>query len=249
MIITLKIHHLKGMKKMNITTVLFDLDGTLLPMDQDIFIKGYLGGLAKKLAPYGYNLEIFPKAMWSGVGAMTKNDGSIRNDEAFWKTFCSFMGEHVRNDEPVFEDFYRNEFQKVKDLCGFNPDSAKIVHELKAAGYRIILATNPLFPAIATESRIRWAGLKPEDFEYYTVYDNSYHCKPNPAYYQDLIDQLNHNPSECLMVGNDVDEDMVAETLGMKVFLLTDCIINKNDKDLSQYPHGGFKSLREYLEL
>lgn len=39
---------------MKITTVLFDLDGTLLPMDQDVFIKDYFGRLARKLAPYGY---------------------------------------------------------------------------------------------------------------------------------------------------------------------------------------------------
>lgn len=234
---------------MSIKTVLFDLDGTLLPMDQDLFVKSYLGNLAKKLAPLGYEPESFYKAMWAGVSAMVKNDGSVRNDESFWNTFCGLLGEHVRNDEPVFDDFYHNEFQKAKDVCGFNPDSAKIVHALNDAGYRVILATNPLFPAIATESRIRWAGLEPEDFEHYTVYDNSYHCKPNPAYYQDIINKLNLNPKECLMVGNDVDEDMIAETLGMKVFLLTDFLINKLDKDINQYPHGTFKDLWEYLDL
>lgn len=33
---------------MKITTVLFDLDGTLLPMDNDGFTKGYFKFLAKK---------------------------------------------------------------------------------------------------------------------------------------------------------------------------------------------------------
>lgn len=234
---------------MSIKNILFDLDGTLLPMDQDLFVKSYLGNFAKKLAPLGYEPESFYKAMWAGVGAMTKNDGSVRNDEAFWNTFCGLLGEHVRNDEPVFDDFYHHEFQKAKDVCGFNPDAAKTVRAIKAAGYRVILATNPLFPPIATESRIRWAGLEPEDFEYYTVYDNSYHCKPNPAYYQDIIEKLELNPEECLMVGNDVDEDMVAETLGMKVFLLTDTMINKHRKDISQYPQGSFHDLLNYLQL
>ena len=143
---------------MNIKTILFDLDGTLLPMDQDLFVKSYLGNFARKLAPLGYEPESFYKAMWTGVGAMVKNDGSVRNDEAFWNVFCSLLGEHVRNDEPVFDDFYHNEFQKAKDVCGFNPDAAKTVYKLKEAGYRVVLATNPLFPPIATESRIRWAA-------------------------------------------------------------------------------------------
>lgn len=235
---------------MIIKAVLFDLDGTLLPMDQDLFVKAYLGNFAKKLAPLGYEPEAFYKAMWAGVGSMVKNDGSVRNDEAFWNTFCKLLGEHVRNDEPVFDDFYHNEFQKAKDVCGFNPDAAKVVHTLKDAGYRVILATNPLFPAIATESRIRWAGLSPEDFEYYTVYDNSCHCKPNPAYYQDIINKLNLNPSECLMVGNDVDEDMIAaEKTGLHTFLLTDCIINKNDVDITNYPNGSLNDLLKFLGL
>ena len=72
---------------MSIKTILFDLDGTLLPMDQDLFVKYYLGLFAKKLAPLGYEEDSFYKAMWSGVSAMVKNDGSVSNDEAFWNTF------------------------------------------------------------------------------------------------------------------------------------------------------------------
>ena len=234
---------------MSIKTILFDLDGTLLPMDQDLFVKYYLGLFAKKLAPLGYEEESFYKAMWAGVGAMVKNDGSVRNDEAFWNSFCGILGEHVKNDEPVFDEYYRNEFQTVKNICGFNTASSETVRKAKDAGYRVVLATNPLFPAIATESRMRWAGLEPEDFEYYTIYDNSRYCKPNPLYYQEILDKLDLKASECLMVGNDVDEDMIAATLGMQVFLLTDSLINKNGKDISEYPHGGFDELWKYLNI
>lgn len=49
------------------------------------------------------------------------------------------------------------------------------------------------------------------------------------------------------MVDNDVGEDMIAEELGMRVFLITDCLINKDGVDISRYPNGTFEDLREYI--
>lgn len=227
--------------------ILFDLDGTLLPMDQDIFVKHYFGGLAKKLAPYGYEPEKLIQAVWQGTGAMVKNDGSKTNEKAFWELFETIFGERVQDDKPIFEDFYANEFQKVRDVCGFNPKAADMIHQLKDAGFRLVLATNPLFPAIATESRMRWAGLSIEDFELYTTYEDNNYCKPNPKYYLDIVNKLGVQPEDCIMVGNDVSEDMVAESIGMEVFLITDCLINKEEKDISVYPNGGMDEALAFL--
>ena len=120
---------------------------------------------------------------------------------------------------------------------------------LKDAGVRIVLATNPIFPAVATESRMKWAGLSPADFELYTTYENSRYCKPNPEYYKEIFAKLGCEGSDCIMVGNDVEEDMVpASALGAKVFLLTDCLINKKERDITAYPHGGFAELKEFLK-
>ena len=230
-----------------IQTVLFDLDGTLLPMDQDIFVKSYFGLLAKKLAPRGYEPKSLVDAIWKGTAAMVKNDGGCKNEEAFWKCFASILGEDVLKDEPLFDEFYRNEFQQVQAVCGFNPLAAEVVRRLKARGLRLVLATNPLFPAVATQSRIRWAGLDENDFELYTTYENSCHCKPNPDYYRDILNRLKLKAEACLMVGNDVGEDMIARKLGMQVFLLTDCLINKSGADISEFPHGGFEDLMEFI--
>lgn len=49
------------------------------------------------------------------------------------------------------------------------------------------------------------------------------------------------------MVGNDVDEDMVAEKIGMKVFLLKDCLINNSNKDISIFPQGSFAQLLQFI--
>ena len=109
------------------------------------------------------------------------------------------------------------------------------------------LATNPLFPATATEQRIGWAGLSPNDFELYTTYENSNYCKPNLDYYRAVMNKLSVTPEECLMVGNDVGEDMIATDLGASVFLLTDCLINKENVDISVYPNGNFDALLNYI--
>ena len=233
---------------MSITTILFDLDGTLLPMDQDEFVRAYFKLLAKKLAGYGYDPQALLGNIWAGVEAMVKNTREYNNEEAFWRTFDKIYGEGVRKDIPLFEEYYRNEFQQVQSVCGFNSESADIIRHVKEKGLRLVLATNPLFPAVATESRIRWAGLQKEDFELVTTYENSKHCKPNPDYYRDIIEEIGVRPEECLMVGNDVNEDMIAESLGMKVFLLTDCLINKEEKDITVYPNGDFGKLIQFIE-
>lgn len=233
---------------MNIKVILFDLDGTLLPMDQEVFVKSYFGLLAQKLAPFGYEPKQLIDAIWEGTAAMVKNNGEQSNEEAFWKKFTEIYGERAKDDMPIFDEYYRNEFAGVQKVCGYNPQAAEVVNKLKKDGWRVGLATNPLFPSIATENRIRWAGLEPEDFEIFTTYETSNYCKPNINYYKEIVERMGVQPQECLMIGNDVTEDMVAETIGMKVFLLTHCMINKEQKDISVYPNGDFNRLLEYID-
>ena len=111
-----------------------------------------------------------------------------------------------------------------------------------------VLATNPIFPSVATESRAKWAGLDLSDFAHYTVYENSSSSKPNLLYYQSLLDRFGLKGEEVLMVGNDVGEDMIAETLGMKTFLITRDLINKKNEDVSRWPNGTLTDLISYLE-
>lgn len=233
---------------MMLKAILFDLDGTLLPMDQDVFTRGYFKLLAKKLIPYGYEPEALVKAIWHGTAAMVKNNGSCTNEEAFWNDFANTYGSKALADRPLFEEFYAVDFQEAKTFCGFTQAAAELVSTLKQAGFRIALATNPIFPAVATESRIRWAGLRPEDFELYTTYENIGCCKPNLAYYREILSRMDLKAEDCIMVGNDVREDMVAGELGMKTFLLTDCVINPEGSPIEQWPHGDFDSLQAYLK-
>ena len=232
---------------MSIKAILFDLDGTLLPMDQDVFVQSYFKLLAARMAPFGYEPTKLVESIWAGTAAMIRNDGSRSNEQAFWDKFTELYGPDALKDKPTIDAFYSNEFNGAKEVCGFAPMARTVIDRVKASGRLAVLATNPIFPAVATENRIRWAGLSPEDFALYTTYENSSYCKPNPKYFAEILDKLGLQPEECVMVGNDATEDLAAAKLGIPVFLLTDCLINKSGKDISQYPSGGFDALDAYL--
>lgn len=193
-----------------------------------------------------------PKALLDGVlqgtVAMVKNDGGRTNEEVFWDTFAGLFGERVFADRKEFEKFYDTRFDDFRAACGYNPAAGETVKKLKGAGHTVVLATNPVFPMNTQKRRLHWAGADESDFALITSYENSRACKPNVRYYEEILQKLGASASDCIMVGNDVTEDMVAEKLGVKVFLLTDCLINRENKDISVYPHGGFGQLGEFLE-
>ncbi|MSS57992.1 HAD family hydrolase [Erysipelotrichaceae bacterium Oil+RF-744-GAM-WT-6] len=228
--------------------VLFDLDGTLLPMDMDAFIRAYFGELAKFMAPYGFEREPLIDAMWTGTAAMVKNDGTCTNEQRFWSVFEQKTGHSRAAEEAHFLEFYSTVFENARAATRVNPIFRRVLKNLKEAGCQPILATNPLFPEIATDSRIRWAGLEPEDFQAITTYETSCTCKPNPEYFLEICRNLDLDPAECIMIGNDAEEDAAALETGMQVYLVTDCLINRKDRDLSMIPHGNSEALETFLK-
>jgi len=233
---------------MRINTILFDLDGTLLPMDQNEFTDIYFAELIKACAE-GYDPKLFVKGIWAGTMAMVENDGSMTNRERFMKVFASLLGEEVRLREQRFDRFYANEFELAKRAVRQNPVILEFVELLKRKGYALALATNPVFPLVATLARIRWANLRAEDFMVITTYENSRFCKPNPNYFLcDVLGKIGKRPEECLMVGNDVEADMGAGALGMETYLITNCLENPNEVDISKYRHGRYEDFLEFVK-
>lgn len=230
-----------------VKAILFDLDGTLLPMDQDEFTSEYFKALAKAMAKYGYDPKSLTDTVWKGTVAMLKNDGSTTNAERFWQTFAMALGDNAAKDEPLFDRFYENEFDGIKKICGFDGSAAEAVAAAKAKGVYVVLASNPIFPATAQIKRAEWAGVDPSSFDFVTAYDNSRYCKPNVGFYSDIASALGCRTDECIMIGNDVSEDMVAEKTGMRTFLVTDGLINKQNVDISRYMRGTRAELVQWL--
>ena len=232
-----------------IRNVLFDLDGTLLPMDMDEFTTGYFKLLVAKLTPLGIDGKEFIGHIWAGTKRMVLNDGTRPNMDAFWEYIHEIFGEETPHIREKCEAFYANEFDGGRQFCGYNAKVPELIADIRNAGFRVILATNPIFPDVATVKRTGWAGLSVNDFEGYTTYENSTFCKPNPKYFIEVAERFGLKPEECLMVGNDAEEDVAAVKAGMGVFLITDCLVNRKDADISNIPQGSFDDLRRFLKL
>ncbi|HYF78206.1 MAG TPA: HAD family hydrolase [Symbiobacteriaceae bacterium] len=220
-------------------TILFDLDGTLLPIDTDQFVSQYLQALA---AHVGHLIppEQLGRQIMASTYAMIKDTSPERtNAQVFAADFFAKVG-HAEGDlMPVFDEFYRQKFPGLRSACPGLPGLGReMVQAAVDQGYEIALCTNPLFPREAIEERMRWVGILDMPWRLVTTYEFMHACKPQPAYYQEVLSRLERKPEECLMVGNDFEEDGVAAKLGINVFFVTDYLIKRTDAPLPPGRHG-----------
>ena len=223
-------------------TILCDLDGTLLPMDQTDFVRAYVTQLCRRYVPCGYDKDLIVKALWAGNDAMVRNDGTCPNEKRFWDCFNALLGDTqlIRDTIP---DFYAKEFDEIKAVTAPSPLAREIIDTLKDKGYTLVLATNPLFPPEGVQTRLSWIGLTPEDFSLVTTYDNSTFCKPSPDYYREILGKIDKAPEQCRMVGNNPLEDLSAAKLGFDVYFVTDYIENEQNVPTDGFPQGPLSSV------
>ena len=233
-----------------IDTILFDLDGTLVRFSQEDFIKTYFTELSKVFIKLGLDADKAVKAVWAGTKAMMLNDGSVPNTRRFWNTFSELMcidSDKQKEVEAACDSFYTNEFNITKSIVNHSDIPTRLARLMVEKGYSIVLATNPLFPPCAVDSRLGWIGLDRDDFEHITHYENSTYCKPNPDYYREVFNKIGKSPEQCLMVGNNPAEDMCVSELGADVFLVTDYMENETGIDITAFRRGSIEDLEEFL--
>ena len=235
---------------MKYQAILFDLDGTLLPMDEPRFVRALVHGMVKCLDDDLSKFASIALGLQASLRHVIANDGGCTNKQAFVRYYDEHkdeIGVHVTLD--ITEQYYSTEFaQAVQDTCGCDPEAAELVAYLKQTGTPMVVATNPFFPRVATFTRIKRAGLDPSDFAEITTYEDYHYCKPNLQYYKELFARTGLNPAKCLMVGNNVDEDMIARHLGCEVFLVTRNLINAKNADISEFKHGSLRDLLHFLQ-
>lgn len=208
--------------------VLFDLDGTLIHFDHVLFVKNYVNLLSRKFAHLTDPVK-FGEQLLTATGLMIQStDGSKTNAEIFWEYLSSNTGLSRETIDPLIESFYNQEFEELKELVTV-PAILPIIRKITNKNIPITVATNPVFPIKAVKNRLAWAGLQDIDFQLITTYESSHYCKPSLQYFQEIADTLGVKPEECLMIGNDVSEDLAAGKIGMKTYLLTDYILNRHN--------------------
>lgn len=208
--------------------VFFDLDGTLLRIDEKAFSELYFKLIGEKLKPYGYDPEMIKKLFYQGMVEMMSNDGTKSNEEAFWSLFKKYYPQSEK-DLPIFDSFYANEFKQIESICEKTSLSKEIVDFVKEQGLIPVLSTNPIFPLVAQKTRAEIAGINPDDFAYITGYENSSYCKPNPMYFKTLLEKFNLKSDEIIVFGNnDFEDGDCAAALGIKVYLINGHLLHSS---------------------
>jgi len=203
-----------------INTVLFDLDGTLSTLDDKDFFRSYL----KLLAPKFNHLiepERFIRQMLASTEVMKNNkDSGISNMQSFFDHFNQELGLSQFITWPIFMEFYQYTFPKLRELAKPVPGGREAVETALSKGFDVVIASNAVLPRVAMEERLRWAEVDHLPITYLPSIEDMHYCKPQVEFFSELLAKTGKQPEQCLMVGDDPVEDMVAGQLGVKTFLI-----------------------------
>lgn len=202
-------------------TLLLDLDDTLLDTNLQAFTPAYAQALAQHVVPQASANEMI-QALIAGVKLMDASEDPIQTLEEIFDTgFYAKLGVTKHDLLHVIEEFYDNIFPQLGAHTRQRPDAVPFVEWALSCGYRIAIATDPLFPRKATYHRLRWAGFEPERFELVSAFEHFHFTKAYPAYYAEVLGRLGWPDGPVLMVGNDIARDLVpAHRLGLKTFFI-----------------------------
>ena len=227
-------------------TFLFDLDGTLLPMDMKLFEKLYFEGMTKM-----FDNIIGPKELvsliWASTKVMVSNTENITNEVVFMADLAKRIGVDLPVYQERFDKYYETEYHNVKESTREVQCMKDSIYLLRDKGYKIVIATNPLFPESAIHTRIRWAGFEPNEFDYISTFENNHYCKPQIEYFKEVLKDINKSAEDCIMVGNDVQEDLIVRAIGVKTYLITDNMLHRTSEDIITDYKGTYEDFYKFV--
>jgi FMN phosphatase YigB (HAD superfamily) len=205
--------------------VLFDLDDTLLGNAMDTFLPAYFQALTGHLDDLLGPDQLIAHLMEATQAMDADHSPERTNEEAFASVFYPLVGLERSEVESAFEHFYGEAFPNLRSLTRRRPEARSLVASALEQGLQVVIATNPMFPRMAVEERLAWAGVPVEQFGYalVTTYENMHATKSHQAYYKEILEHLGRRPGECLMVGDSWEMDIVpAASTGIAAYWVTD---------------------------
>jgi HAD superfamily hydrolase (TIGR01549 family) len=226
---------------------LFDLDGTLLFINMDEFIKEYIKKLSAFVA-HKIDPALFAPCLMASTRQMIVNENAdLTNEAVFDEHFFASCGVEREELWPLFHTFYEEVFPTLSHFSKSNPLARPLIERLLSKQKKVVVATNAVFPKIAIEARLKWAGVGDLPFDWITSYETSHSCKPNPQYYTEIAERIGVSPEECMMIGNDMQDDMVAGQTGCQTFLVTDYLVDRGKPVYEVNGRGTFAELYQRL--
>ena len=204
-----------------IQAILFDLDDTLLGNNMDAFIPPYFDLLGRHVSLYLEKDRFLAELLHCTRAMMTNTDPAVFNRDVFWLAFEQRTGLPTAELEPFFERFYRGHFSRLQAVTQQRPVAAELIRACLARDLQVVIATNPVFPRVAIEQRLLWAGIPATEFNYalVTSYENMRATKPHQAYYRQILDTIDCDPQAAVMVGDNWENDIApAAALGLNTY-------------------------------
>jgi FMN phosphatase YigB (HAD superfamily) len=227
---------------MEYDALLFDLDGTLIDFDFQMFIKAYLGAASRFFIDLIPNPETFIKELLSSTDVMEKaNNAETTALDDFLQDFCPKFNAECSEIRTRFLHFYQTGFDVIKPLITQMDGALNLLKDLRNVypNVKIVLATNPVFPSVAIERRMEWGNIPQKYFDLITHAENSTFCKLNSKYWFEITEKLSVSPSSSLVIGNDGLRDMGTKKYGFKTFLVEDS--SENEDQISSETQPDYK--------
>jgi FMN phosphatase YigB (HAD superfamily) len=202
-------------------SVLFDLDDTLINNNADTFTRIYMDLLGKHLQPYISADKMLPQLMEGTRQMVHKTTIMGTLEDTFDKSFYPGIGLDKEVLAPIIDDFYSRVFAELKPETSPMPGAADTVRECLSRGWKVAIATNPLFPMPAIVHRLHWANLDPQENKFSTVtaYESYHYAKPQPAYFAEVAYRIGPIDGPVVMIGNDLKYDILpAVKAGMPAY-------------------------------
>ncbi|MGV8082928.1 MAG: HAD family hydrolase [Coriobacteriia bacterium] len=203
--------------------VLFDLDGTLLDIPLDAFLREYfalLGPVVAEVFGEGVDERAGIALVLQATEAMMKPHPGRTNEEAFNDYLIEQTGVNLADEAhaQALHSFYEDTFPALQGTKTPRRGAREAVEKAFSLGLKVAIATNPIFPRAAILERMRWAGLSGLPIDVVTSYENMHATKPQAHYFLETAQMLGIEAERCLMVGDDRALDMPAADTGMRTF-------------------------------